>query len=166
MSESALNILFLCTGNSARSIMAEAAASDPAIGLGKLRGYSAGSFPTGQVHPVALSTLQQHAITPVDPRSKSWDEFLGPKAPPIDVMITVCDRAAAESCPIWPGQSATAHWGVPDPAAVLDPLEQAAAFESAFQVLKRRIARFAQLDLARLSAAEISAQARRIGEQD
>lgn len=150
------NILFLCTGNSARSIMAEAAASDPRWGQGKLRGYSAGSMPTGKPHPAALATLARHNVDPGMPSSKSWDVFMAPDAPQIDFMITVCGNAANEPCPVWPGKPATAHWGVPDPADVKQPgAEQDAAFEAAFDSLSASIARFAALPLDAMDASEI-----------
>ena len=154
----AYDILFLCTGNSARSILAEALASAPAVGLGRLRGHSAGSTPTGRVHPEALATLDRHGIALEEPASKSWDVFEGEGAPAIDFMITVCDNAAAEPCPVWPGRPATGHWGVPDPAAVTEPGEaQRAAFEAAFETLRRRIHAFASLPLATLDEAAIRA---------
>ncbi|MBR9813989.1 arsenate reductase ArsC [bacterium] len=150
------NILFLCTGNSARSIMAEAAASDPRWGQGKLRGYSAGSMPTGQPHPAALATLARHNVDAGTPSSKSWDVFTADGAPTIDFMITVCDNAAGEVCPVWPGQPTTAHWGIPDPAAVTEPgPAQDAAFESAFEILSGRIATFASLPLHDMDATAV-----------
>lgn len=159
-----LNVLFLCTGNSARSIMAEAAASDARWGAGKLRGLSAGSFPTGRVHPAALATLARHGVDPGQPHSKSWDVFMTDDAPTIDLMITVCDNAAGEACPIWPGQPATGHWGVPDPAAITEPgPAQDAAFEAAFQTLSARIAAFAALPLATMDDAARRAAAAEIG---
>lgn len=158
-------ILFLCTGNSARSIMAEAAASDVRWGAGKLRGLSAGSFPTGRVHPAALATLARHGVDADRPASKSWDVFVGDGAPRIDFMITVCDNAAGESCPVWPGRPATGHWGVPDPAAVTDPgPAQDAAFEAAFRTLSARIAAFAALPLGSMDEAAIRAAADAIGQ--
>lgn len=139
-----MQILFLCTANSARSIMAEAAANDPAIGRGRFRAFSAGSTPAGLVHPLALATLDEHGISSLGLRSKSWDEFAAPGAPAIDAVITVCDRAAREACPIWPGHPATAHWGVPDPAAAGGTDEERRrAFRRAFDTLRGRIERLA-----------------------
>lgn len=158
-----LNILFLCTGNSARSIMAEFAASDPHIGQGKLRGLSAGSFPTGTPNPFALSTLANHGVLADGAASKSWDVFSAPDAPSVDVMITVCDAAASESCPIWPGRPATAHWGVPDPAGVEgSDAEKAEAFEAAYQTLTARIKAFASHPLESLDEAGIRAAAQSV----
>lgn len=139
-----MHILFLCTANSARSIMAEAAANDPAIGRGLFRAFSGGSAPGGRVHPFALAVLEQHGIATGGLRSKSWDEFAAPGAPAIDAVITVCDRAASEPCPIWPGHPATAHWGVPDPAAAGGTEEEKRrAFRRAFDTLRGRIERLA-----------------------
>jgi arsenate reductase (thioredoxin) len=146
-----LNVLFLCTGNSARSILAEALINHRAIGGGKFKGFSAGSQPKGAVHPLALETLKQQHLPADGFRSKSWEEFTGPAAPRMDFVFTVCDQAAAEPCPIWPGQPMTAHWGIPDPAAVhgTDD-EQRRAFRDAFVSLRRRIELFACLPLDKL----------------
>jgi arsenate reductase len=138
------SILFLCTGNSARSILAEALAND--MGRGKIRAYSAGSFPKGVPHPMALEILAERGMTG-DFRSKSWDEFAAPGAPPIDLVITVCDNAAGEVCPIFPGRAMKAHWGISDPAAV-EGEGQRAAFETAFYQMQARIAALLELDLA------------------
>ena len=113
-----LNVLFVCTGNSARSILAESILNHPAIGQGRFRAFSAGSHPAGHVQPLALALLAQYHYPTDGLRSKNWDEFSGPSAPRLDFVFTVCDRAAGEACPYWPGQPMTAHWGVPDPAAV------------------------------------------------
>lgn len=131
-----INVLFLCTGNSARSIMAEAMLNDPALGGGRFRAFSAGSHPRGAVHPLAIELLREHGL-PVDGlRSKSWDEFAAPGAPAIDVVITVCDSAAAEPCPVWPGRPATLHWSVLDPASVTG---SEAARRQAFRDTMRRL---------------------------
>ncbi len=159
------NILFLCTGNSARSLLAEAAANHPTIGLGKLQAYSAGSRPTGTPHPQALATLERHGIATTGLSSKSWDVYTTPDSPRFDFIITVCSNAADEPCPVWPGHPATGHWGVPDPAAVQDPEEQARAFEDAFQTLKRRIELFASLNLDAMADHEIRAHAAHIVNQ-
>lgn len=133
------NVLFLCTGNSARSILAEALLNRD--GAGRFRGYSAGSFPKGQVHPMALALLADLGLPTGDLRSKGWDEFAAPGAPPLDFIVTVCDNAAGETCPVWPGHPVTAHWGIEDPAAVEGP-GQRAAFERALNELGGRIAIF------------------------
>jgi len=138
MVEPVRNVLFLCTGNSARSILAEAILDH--WSKGAFKGYSAGSFPKGAVHPMALQVLGQLGLPTAGLRSKSWDEFAAPGAPEMDFIFTVCDQAAGEVCPIWPGHPVTAHWGLPDPAAVTEsPAEQAAAFREAFRVLETRI---------------------------
>jgi len=143
------NVLFLCTGNSARSIMAEATLN--ALGKGQFKAYSAGSHPTGRVNPLAIELLRVNRL-PVDGlRSKSWDEFATPGAPFLHFVFTVCDQAAAEMCPVWPGQPITAHWGVPDPAAVEGSGEvKRKAFFSAYNALNRRISIFVSLPLAKL----------------
>ncbi|MGF1542910.1 MAG: arsenate reductase ArsC [Parvularculaceae bacterium] len=135
------NVLFLCTGNSARSIMAEAYANHAAGGA--WRAHSAGSTPTGAPNPFALETLRRHGIDPGEPRSKSWDEFAADDAPKMDLVVTVCDNAAGEVCPVWPTRDGTApqklHWSLPDPAAAPHEEERRAAFEGVFQDLKTRI---------------------------
>jgi protein-tyrosine-phosphatase len=148
------HVLFLCTGNSARSIMAEALLNDR--GKSRFRAFSAGSHPKGAVHPMTLDVLNRHGVPTSTLRSKRWDEFGGPQAPPLDVVVTVCDRAAAETCPVWPGQPTGAHWSVADPAAVEgSPAEQLAAFEEAFRDLDARITRLAGLPLDRLDRAAL-----------
>lgn len=138
------NVLFLCTGNSARSILAEAILNTQ--GMGRFRAYSAGSFPKGQVHPAAIALLKELDYDTEGFRSKSWDEFSAPDAPPLDFVFTVCDNAAGEVCPVWPGQPMTAHWGIEDPAAV-EGDGQAQAFWNAYQQLQRRIQLFLALPL-------------------
>jgi len=138
MTDKSYNVLFLCTGNSARSILAERLIEH--WGKGRFRGFSAGSHPTGGINPFAIETLHLHEIPSGNPRSKSWDEFAQSDSPPIDIVITVCDNAAGEVCPIWPGHPLTAHWGIDDPAAVGGTAEQKlAAFRKAFFALKQRI---------------------------
>ena len=159
-----LNVLFLCTGNSARSIMAEALMNHPRIGGGKFRAFSAGSHPKGFVDPLALELLQQQHSSIDGLRSKSWDEFAAAGAPHLHFVFTVCDQAAAEQCPTWPGQPMTAHWGVPDPAAV-DSSEPARrkAFLEALLVLRRRIELFASLPLDKLTRLALQEQLDHIG---
>lgn len=156
------HVLFLCTGNSARSILAESLLNQ--LGRGRFVAFSAGSFPKGKVHPVALALLQQMNHPIADLRSKSWDEFAAPGAPELDFIFTVCDNAAAEVCPVWPGHPTTAHWGLPDPAAVTES-EQAqwAAFRSAWDVLSKRVQLFLALPFASLDAATLQARLREIG---
>src|ERR1700744_5705257 len=140
------NVLFLCTGNSARSIMAEAILNK--VGAGRFCAYSAGSNPKGQVHPETVRLLRSLDYDTSGFRSKSWNEFTKPGAPQFDFVFTVCDNAAAESCPVWPGQPMTAHWGVPDPAAATgNAAEVAFAFKDAYRMLSQRIAIFAALPL-------------------
>jgi arsenate reductase len=156
------NVLFLCTGNSARSILAEATLNHK--GRGRFRAYSAGSFPTGKVNPGAIDLLKRLQI-PVDGyRSKSWDEFAKPDAPEFDFIITVCDNAAGEVCPVWPGKPMTAHWGVPDPAHVEGVIERAQAFREAFRVLERRIDLFMALPISTLDRLALHQQVRDIGQ--
>jgi protein-tyrosine-phosphatase len=142
------NVLFLCTGNSARSILAEAITNNLNISRGRFRGFSAGSHPKSSPHPMAVELLRDQKLSTEGLRSKSWDEFAAPGAPRLDFVFTVCDQAAAEVCPHWPGQPMTAHWGVPDPAAVTGSEEaQRKAFREAFIVLKRRIELLSSLPL-------------------
>ena len=159
-----LNVLFLCTGNSARSIVAEAMMNHQAIGGGKFRAFSAGSHPKGAVDPLALELLEQHRILIGGLRSKSWDEFTGPTAPHLHFVFTVCDQAAAEQCPAWPGQPMTAHWGVPDPAAVTgSDAERRRAFLQALLLLRRRIELFASLPLEKLTRLALQERLDEIG---
>ena len=139
------NVLFLCTGNSARSILAEALLNH--WGQGKFRAFSAGSFPKGQVNPLAIELLEWASLPTEGLRSKSWDEFAAPGAPPIDFVITVCDNAAGETCPVWPGKPVTAHWGVADPAAVEDDAAKGAAFRKALTELEARIKLFVNVPM-------------------
>jgi arsenate reductase len=149
MAEHPYNALFLCTGNSARSIFGEAILNR--IGRGRFRAYSAGSHPKGEVHPQTVALLRRLHFATDGLRSKSWDEFAQPGAPSLDFVFTVCDNAANEVCPIWPGQPMTAHWGVPDPASVTGSGEAVArAFYDAFMQLNRRISLFAALPLDKL----------------
>ena len=161
-----LNVLFLCTGNSARSILAEALTNNLAVGGGKFKAFSAGSHPKGAIHPLALELLEQQHLSTGGFRSKSWDEFAKPGAPPLDFVFTVCDQAAAEECPYWPGQPMTAHWGVPDPAAVEgSDADRRKAFRDAFIVLKRRIELFASLPLDSLNQLALQQHVDRIGRE-
>ena len=161
-----MNVLFLCTGNSARSIMAEAQLNHLAASQGRFHAFSAGSHPTGRVNPLAVETLRENHLTTDGLRSKSWEEFSGPDAPKLDFVFTVCDQAAAEVCPIWPGQPMTAHWGVPDPAAVSGTDdERRKAFKDAFLVLRRRIELFTSLPLEKLSRLALKEQLDKIGRQ-
>ena len=158
------NVLFLCTGNSARSIMAEAILKRK--GVPKFTAYSAGSHPKSQVHPAALKQLQDVRLPVAGLRSKAWDEFAKPGAPELDFVFTVCDNAAKEVCPVWPGQPMTAHWGVPDPAAVAGTPEQIArAFRDAFIMLERRISLFVCLPLKSLDSLAIKKEIDRIGRE-
>jgi len=162
--ETPYNVLFLCTGNSARSIMAEALINH--WGRGRFRGFSAGSDPKGQVHPLAHETLDRFRIPMDQPRSKSWNEFARDGAPPLNFVFTVCDDAAREVCPVWPGQPMTAHWGVADPAAVEGSDEQKRrAFQKAFQELDARIKIFTSLRLELLDRLALQRTLDDIGKQ-
>ncbi len=163
MSDRVYNVLFLCTGNSARSILAEAVMNQ--IGAGRFRGYSAGSRPTGAPNPFALDLLRREGIDTGFARSKSWDEFESAGAPKMDFVFTVCDSAAAEECPYWPGAPMTAHWGLPDPAAVDgSDAEKALAFAETFRALTRRIQAFTALPLASLDKIALQSRLKSIGE--
>jgi arsenate reductase (thioredoxin) len=156
------NVLYLCTGNSARYIMAEGILNHK--GQGRFTAYSAGSHPTGTPRPEALSQLESVGISTEGLRSKSWDEFSTPDAPHMDFVFTVCDNAAKETCPFWPGQPMTAHWGIPDPAAVAGaPEEVDRAFRDAYVVLDRRIGLFLSLPLSSLQQLSIQREIERIG---
>jgi arsenate reductase len=162
MSERPFNVLFLCTGNSARSVMAEAILSR--LGTGHFDAHSAGSQPKGKVHPETLRLLQSLGYDTTGFRSKSWGEFARPGAPALDFVFTVCDSAAAEACPVWPGQPMTAHWGVPDPAAATGtPAEVALAFKDAYRMLHQRIAIFTALPLRALDQLSLQSRLREIG---
>jgi arsenate reductase len=153
-------VLVLCTGNSARSILGEALFNH--LGEGRIRAFSAGSQPSGRVNPVALETLEKHGVPLPEARSKSWDEFAVPGAPALDFIFTVCASAAGESCPVWPGHPATAHWGIADPAHV-EPLEaRRAAFETAYAELEKRISAFLKMPLETMPTVAIVEAARKI----
>jgi len=163
MDDKVYNVLFLCTGNSARSILAEGLLA--ALGKGRFRAFSAGSHPKGAVHPLALKELQSLRVPTDGFRSKAWDEFAAPGAPVMDFVFTVCDQAAGEVCPVWPGQPMTAHWGMPDPAAVDGSDEvRARAFRDAAVTLKRRIELLIALPMAALDRLAIQKQVRDIGQ--
>jgi protein-tyrosine-phosphatase len=156
------NVLFLCTGNSARSIMAEALLEH--WGRGRFKAYSAGSFPKGAVHPLALDLLEKAHLDTHGLRGKSWHEFGQPGAPEMDFVFTVCDQAASEVCPVWPGKPVTAHWGVPDPAAVEGrEADQNRAFRYAFQALETRIKRFTSFRLEALDRLAVKRKVDEIG---
>jgi arsenate reductase (thioredoxin) len=157
------NILFLCTGNSARSILAEAILNKE--GVGRFRAFSAGSFPKGEVHPAALNLLSELGHPTDGLRSKSWDEFAADGAPELDFIFTVCDNAAGEICPVWPGKPITAHWGIEDPAAV-EGDGQAAAFWGAYQGLQRRIGLFLALPLESIDEMTLASRLREIGKSE
>lgn len=157
-----MNVLFLCTGNSARSIMAEAILNH--LGKGRFRAFSAGSHPAGRVNPFAIELLQRQGFDTTGLRSKSWDEFAQPSAPALDFVFTVCDNAAGELCPVWPGQPITAHWGVEDPASVAgSDGEKRAAFSHAFMQLHRRIALFVELPMNKMERIAIQREVADIG---
>jgi arsenate reductase len=161
-SDRAFNVLFLCTGNSARSIMAEALLNH--FGKGRFHAFSAGSHPRGSLHPLALETVTRNHLPVEGLRSKSWDEFAAPGAPPLDFVFTVCDRAAKEMCPLWPGQPMTAHWGIEDPASVEGTTEQQRrAFNAAFRALDARLRLFTSLPLESLDRLALQRQLDSIG---
>jgi len=162
MAEPVFNVLFLCTGNSARSILAESLLNH--FGKGRFRAFSAGSHPAGQVNPFARALLGKNHYPTGELRSKSWDEFAQPAAPQLDFVITVCDNAAGEVCPVWPGQPMTAHWGIPDPAAVegSDDVKRH-AFVEAMNQLQRRICMFVSLPFATLDGMKLQQAVREIG---
>jgi protein-tyrosine-phosphatase len=158
------NVLFLCTGNSARSILAEVLLDH--WGKGRFKAYSAGSFPKGAVHPLALDLLLRLGQPTAGLRSKSWDEFAGPDAPVMDFVVTVCDQAAGEICPLWPGHPVTAHWGVPDPAAAAgSDSERQRAFRDALNILENRIKLFVALPLDKLDRMRLQREVDDIGRQ-
>lgn len=158
------NILFLCTGNSARSIIAEALTNNLAITQGRFSAYSAGSHPRGAINPFALELLRKSRLSTEGLRSKSWDEFAAPGAPAMDFVITVCDQAAGEQCPFWPGQPITAHWGMPDPALATGSDDQIRkAFTDTASMLRRRIELLASLPLKNLDRLALERQVRDIG---
>ncbi len=162
MSDRIYNVLFLCTGNSARSILAEAILNH--TGKGRFRAFSAGSHPAGKVNPWAIELLTRQRLEVVDLRSKSWNEFAAAGAPELDFVFTVCDNAAGEVCPLWPGQPMTAHWGIEDPAAVEgSDEEKRRAFSKAFAEMNRRISLFTNLPLAKLDALAIKREIDQIG---
>jgi len=166
MESRVLNVLFLCTGNSARSILAEAVMNDLSVGRGKFRGYSAGSHPKGTVNPFTLELLQRSHISIQGLRSKSWDEFAKADSPPLDFVLTVCDQAAGETCPYWPGQPVTAHWGMPDPAAAEGTDEQKRrAFADTLMALRRRIELFASLPFNKLDRLALQKSLSEIGKK-
>jgi len=156
------NLLFLCTGNSARSILAEALANQ--LAKSRFRAYSAGSHPRGRVHPMALQVLDEAGIATDGLRSKPWDEFATPDAPPMDLIITVCDKAAGEACPLWPGHPVTAHWGIEDPASVAGSQEQVhRAFGKALQLLQHRLSLLMALQPEALDRLALETRVREIG---
>jgi arsenate reductase (thioredoxin) len=163
--ERVYNVLFLCTGNSARSILAESLLNT--LGHGKFRAFSAGSFPKGQVHPMAVDLLNRMNLPTENLRSKCWDEFAAPGAPPIDFIFTVCDNAAGEVCQVWPGKPMTAHWGIADPAAAEGTdAEKAFAFRKAFKELETRIKLFTSLPIGSLDNLTLQARLREIGKHN
>jgi arsenate reductase len=163
MGDNVYNVLFLCTGNSARSILAESLVNH--WGKGRFRGFSAGSFPKGDVHPLALDLLRRLELPHQGLRSKSWNEFAAPGAPAMDFIFTVCDQAAGEVCPIWPGTPVTAHWGVPDPAAQTgNERERHQAFRDTLAALERRIKLFVSLPLDKLDLLALQRHVAAIGQ--
>ncbi|PND19503.1 ArsR family transcriptional regulator [Ensifer sp. MMN_5] len=165
MTKTTFNVMFLCTGNSARSIIAESVLRKD--GAGNVNAYSAGSQPKGEVNPFAIETLAGHHYPVEGLRSKSWDEFAVPGAPQLDFVFTVCDNAAGEACPVWPGQPVTAHWGVEDPAAVEGTdAEKRVAFATTLRYMKLRIAAFAALPVESLERLSLTAKLHEIGQME
>jgi protein-tyrosine-phosphatase len=163
MEERPYNVLFLCTGNSARSIVAECVLNR--LGAGRFNAFSAGSFPKGTVHPYALDLLRRQHYATGELRSKSWDEFAQPGAPALDFVFTVCDHAASEMCPVWPGQPLTAHWGLPDPAAAEGNVaERRLAFADTLRMLTNRIGAFVNLPIESLDRLSVEKRVRDIGQ--
>jgi arsenate reductase len=161
MTDKVFNVLFLCTGNSARSIMAESILRK--VGVGRFNAFSAGSHPKGAVNPFAFKALEAHGFPNEGLRSKSWDEFAAPDAPHMDFVFTVCDNAAGEACPFWPGQPMTAHWGIEDPAAVEGKaIDKERAFNQAFRFLRNRIVAFTSLPFKTLDTLALTARLREI----
>ena len=165
MPDRTYNVLFLCTGNSARSILGEALLNH--VGGSRFRAFSAGSTPKGTIYPMTLETLRSAGIGAAGLRSKSWEEFAAPDAPKMDFVFTVCDNAAGEACPLWPGQPMTAHWGIEDPAAVDGPdFKQRAAFEDALRYLRNRIGAFTSLPLSSIDRLVLTTKLETIGAMD
>jgi len=165
MPERVYNVLFLCTGNTARSILAEGILRKD--GVGRFQAFSAGSFPKGQVNPLALKVLESYNYPTEGMRSKSWDEFAAPDAPVMDFVFTVCDDAAGEVCPVWPGHPMTAHWGIEDPAAFVgSDVEKERAFNTAFRLIRNRVMAFVSLPLASLDTMALTGRLREIGHMD
>src|SRR5271154_4830216 len=165
MAEPTFNVLFLCIGNSARSILAESILRKE--GRRRFRAFSAGSHPKGAVNPFALKVVESYIYPTHDLRSKSWDEFAAPSAPVMDFVFTVCDTAAAETCPVWPGQPMTAHWGIEDPAVVEGTdIQKETAFVSAFRYLKNRISVFTALPITSIDKLALGSRLREIGQMD
>ena len=162
MTDKVFNVLFICTGNSARSILAESILNN--LGQGRFKAFSAGSHPAGQVNPYAIGLLERNRLNTTNLRSKNWDEFTQADAPQLDFIFTVCDKAAGEVCPFWPGQPMSAHWGVEDPAAVDGSEdEKRKAFTTVFRVLNRRISLFMSLPLEKLDALTLKREMDQIG---
>ena len=162
MADKVFNVLFICTGNSARSILAESILNS--LGRGRFKAFSAGSHPTGQVNPYAIELLERNRFNTESLRSKSWDEFARPEAPRLDFIFTVCDKAAGEVCPLWPGQPMSAHWGVEDPGTVVgSQSEKRKAFSNIFMLLNRRISIFLSLPFEKLNALTLKHELDQIG---
>ena len=163
MSRAPLNVLFLCTGNSARSIMAESLLNH--LGQGRFRAFSAGSHPSGTVNPLVMELLRTRGLPTEDARSKSWDEFAAPGAPKMDLVVTVCDQAAGEACPVWPGHPARAHWSAPDPAAYMDnPARASEVIRDAFQLMHRRASLLVSLPVEKLDRIALEGEAKKVAQ--